>query len=118
MRKGSTISGQGGFTISEVMVVVAIVGILATISTASYVVFGSKAKTVEAEIALIEVNRREMLYHDAHGEYSSDLQAIGYTPTPPLKYYTIEVEIGPAHKGSNFVRPRSLQTTHKRSHGS
>jgi prepilin-type N-terminal cleavage/methylation domain-containing protein len=62
MREGYSISDQSGFTISEVMVVVAIVGVLATISFASYVMFGDKAKTVEAEIALAEVNRREMLY--------------------------------------------------------
>jgi prepilin-type N-terminal cleavage/methylation domain-containing protein len=102
MREGYSISDQSGFTISEVMVVVVIVGVLATISFASYVMFGDKAKTVEAEIALAEVNRREMLYYDAHGEYSSDLQSIGYTPTPPLKYYMIEVEIGSGTQGVKF----------------
>lgn len=102
MRKDYTISGQSGLTLCEVMVVVAIVSVLATISVASYVVFGNKAKTVEAEIALAEVNRREMLYHDAQGKYSSDLQSIGYTPTPPLKYYTIEVQVGPGLQGIEF----------------
>jgi prepilin-type N-terminal cleavage/methylation domain len=102
MRKNYTISDQSGFTLCEVMVVVAIVSVLATISIASYVVFGNKAKTVEAEIALTEVSRREMLYHDAQGKYSSDLQSIGYTPTPPLKYYTIEVQVGPGPQGIEF----------------
>ena len=110
MREGYSVSDQCGFTLYEVMVAVAIVGILATISIASYVVFGDKAKTVEAEIALAEVNRREMLYYDTHGEYSSDLQSIGYTPTPPLKYYTVEVEIGSGPQGVEFramARPMS-----------
>lgn len=102
MRKNYTILDQSGFTLCEGMVVVAIVGVLATISIASYVVFGNKAKTVEAEIALAEVGRREMLYHDAQGKYSSDLQSIGYTLTPPLKYYTIEVQLGPGPQGIEF----------------
>jgi prepilin-type N-terminal cleavage/methylation domain-containing protein len=102
MRKDYTISDQFGFTLCEVMVVVAIVSVLATISIASYVVFGNKAKTVEAEIALAEVSRREMLYHDAQGTYSSDLQSIGYMPSPPLKYYTIEVQVGPGPQGIEF----------------
>jgi prepilin-type N-terminal cleavage/methylation domain-containing protein len=102
MRKDYTISDQSGFTLCEVMVVVAIVSVLATISIASYVVFGNKAKTVEAEIALAEVSRREMLYHDAQGTYSSDLQSIGYMPSPPLKYYTIEVQVGPGPQGIEF----------------
>ena len=114
MSEGSSVSGQSGFTISEVMVVAAIVGILATISIASYVMFGNKAKTVEAEIALAEINRREILYYDAHGEFSSDLQSIGYTPTPPLKYYMVEVEIRPGLQGIEFratAKPTSsLQT--------
>jgi prepilin-type N-terminal cleavage/methylation domain-containing protein len=102
MRKDSTILDQSGFTLCEVMFVVAIVSVLATISIASYVVFANKAKTVEAEIALAEVSRREMLYHDAQGKYSSDLQAIGYTPSPPLKYYTIEVHLEPGPQGVEF----------------
>ncbi|MDQ6734072.1 MAG: prepilin-type N-terminal cleavage/methylation domain-containing protein [Nitrospirota bacterium] len=102
MRKDYTISDQSGFTLCEGMVVVAIVSVLATISIASYVVFGNKAKTVEAEIALAEVSRREMLYHDAQGKYSSDLQSIGYTPTPPLKYYTIEVQVRSGLQGIEF----------------
>lgn len=96
------ISRECGFTLVEVMTVVAIVGILAGISVLSYVAFGNKAKGVEAEAALAEVNRLEMLYYDARGQYSSDLQAIGYTPTPPLKYYTVEIQVAPGAPGVRY----------------
>ena len=60
-------------------------GILAAVAGISYTVFSDKAKSVEAETALHEVNRLEIMYYDARGQYSSDLQAIGYMPTPLLK---------------------------------
>jgi Tfp pilus assembly protein PilE len=84
------------------MVVVAIVGILASIAGISYTVFSDKAKTVEAETALVEVNRLEMMYYEARGHYSSDLQAIGYTATPALKSYTVEVEVASGIPGVGY----------------
>lgn len=86
---------ERGFTLGEVMVVVAIVGILASISIASYWMFTTKAKTVEAETALHEVNRLETLYYDARGQFSSDLQAIGFAPPTRLKYYNVAVQLTP-----------------------
>jgi Tfp pilus assembly protein PilE len=84
------------------MVVVAIVGILASIAGVSYTVFGDKAKTVEAETALVEVNRLETMYYEARGQYSSDLQAIGYRATPALKYYALEVEVPSGASGVGY----------------
>nr|MBA2252881.1 hypothetical protein [Nitrospirales bacterium] len=87
----------------------AIVGILASIAGMSYTVFSDKAKTVEAETALVEVNRLEMMYYDARGYYSSDLQAIGFTATPILKYYTVEVDVASGIPGIGYratAKPR------------
>jgi prepilin-type N-terminal cleavage/methylation domain-containing protein len=99
MRQHHTITDGRGFTLIEVITVVAIVGILATVSVLSYVMFGAKAKAVEAEVALAEISRLETLYYEAHGQYSSDLLAIGYAPTPSLKYYTVEVRVAPGTQG-------------------
>jgi prepilin-type N-terminal cleavage/methylation domain-containing protein len=86
------VKSEQGFTLSEVMVVVVIVGALASIAGISYTVFTDKAKTVEAETALVEVNRLEMMHYEARGHYSSDLHAIGYTATPALKFYTLKLK--------------------------
>ncbi|WP_447986620.1 type IV pilin protein [Nitrospira sp. Nam74] len=102
MAKLGIVRGERGFTLSEVMVVVAIIGILASIAGVSYTVFSDKAKTVEAETALVEVNRLETMYYEARGQYSSDLQAIGYRTTPALKYYTVEVEVPSAASGVGY----------------
>ncbi len=101
MRSRLTIKEERGFTLSEVMVVVAIVSILASISIVSYAVFANKAKTVEAETALREVNRLETLYYEARGQFSSDLETIGYASTS-LKYYTVSVQVTPDSRDVSY----------------
>lgn len=82
-------SSQKGFTLIELMVVMAIVGLLAATAALSYQHFTKKAQSVEAEVALAEVYRLQQLYHAQHGMYGTDLGAIGFTPLPALKFYSI-----------------------------
>lgn len=82
-----------GFTLIELMVVMAIVGILAGLAMASYRHFTGKAIAVEAEVALAEVSRLEQLHHANHGVYSDNLSAIGFSPKPPLRYYQVVVQV-------------------------
>lgn len=80
---------QQGFTLTELMVVVAIVGVLAATAALSYRHFTQKAQSVEAEAALAEVHRLQQLYHAQHGTYGTDLGAIGFSQFPALKFYSI-----------------------------
>jgi prepilin-type N-terminal cleavage/methylation domain-containing protein len=57
------VQSPDGFTLIELMVVVAILGILVSAATVSYNHFVIKAKTVEGEIVVHEVERLEDLYH-------------------------------------------------------
>lgn len=101
-----------GFTLIELMVVMAIVGILAGLGMVSYRHFTGKAIAVEAEVALAEVNRLEQLHHANHGVYSGNLSAIGFSPTPPLKYYQVVVQVqngGKAFQATALPLARSGQ---------
>ena len=72
--------------------------------------FTQKARAVEADMALAEVTRLEELYFSATGTYSSDLDAIGFKPTPPLQYYQVSVQAVNGPDGSMFqvtADPRS-----------
>jgi type IV pilus assembly protein PilA len=80
-----------GFTLVELMVVVTIVGILAALAGVSYRHFTERAKAVEAEVALAEVHRLELLYHANHGSYTDDLKALGFSLPASLRYYSIQV---------------------------
>ena len=57
----------GAFTLVELMVVVAIIGVLATVAVASYQHFTKKAQSVEAEVALAEIHRLQQLHHAQNG---------------------------------------------------
>jgi prepilin-type N-terminal cleavage/methylation domain-containing protein len=82
-------SHQKGFTLFELMVVVAIVGILASLAVASYQHFTKKAQSVEAEVALTEIHRLQELHRAQNGSYGTDLGAIGFGQLSALKFYSI-----------------------------
>lgn len=84
---------NGGFTLLEVLVVLAILSLLAAGAMVSHSHFVNHARAVEAEVVLAEVKRLETLYHANHGTYSGDIAAIGLTLVPTLKYYTVEIRL-------------------------
>jgi prepilin-type N-terminal cleavage/methylation domain-containing protein len=101
---------DSGWTLVELMTVVAIIGLLSAISMFSYKHFIQKARAVEADMALAEVTRLEELYFSATGTYSADLEAIGFKPNPALQYYQVSVQAVNGPDGSMFhvtAHPRS-----------
>ena len=85
-----------GFTLIELMIVVAILGILVSVATVSYNHFVIKAKTVEGEIVVHEVERLEYLYHASNHAYTDSFTDLGFVMTGTMKYYTPEVRMGSA----------------------
>ena len=83
-----------GFTVIELMIVVAIIGILVSLATVSYSHFVTKAKSLEGEIVVHEIERLEYLYHTSNHGYTDNLTDLGFAMTGALKYYTPEVRKG------------------------
>lgn len=94
MHRHSRAESPNGFTMIELMIVVAILGILAAVATVSYNHFVTKAKNVEGEIVIHEVERLEHLYHASKETYTDNLADLGFAMTGTLKYYTPEVRTG------------------------
>jgi type IV pilus assembly protein PilE len=90
------VQSPDGFTLIELMIVVAILGILVSVATVSYNHFVIKAKTVEGEIVVHEVDRLEQVYHASKEAYTDSFADLGFTMTGTLKYYTPEVRMGSA----------------------
>lgn len=96
MYRHPRLQSPGGFTLIELMIVMAILGILVSVATVSYNHFLIKAKTVEGEIVVHEVERLEQVYHASKEAYTDSLADLGFTMTGPLKYYTPEIRMGSA----------------------
>ena len=93
-RLSERIQRPDGFTLIEVMLVLALVGILVSVATVSYDHFLTKAKSVEGEIVVHEIERLEYLYHASNQAYTDSLANLGFAMTGTLKYYSPEVRMG------------------------
>jgi type IV pilus assembly protein PilE len=96
LHRHSRLQNRDGFTLIELMIVVAILGILVSVATVSYNHFVIKAKTVEGEIVVHEVDRLEQVYHASKEAYTDSFADLGFTMAGTLKYYTPEVRMGSA----------------------
>ena len=74
----SRIGRAKGFTLIELMIVVAIVGILAGIAYPSYMDHVRKGNRAKAQAFLMDVAQRQQAYLLIHREYAPDLQKLGY----------------------------------------
>ena len=85
-----------GFTLVELTIVIGAIGILAAFAIPQFQNFLKKAKMVEGETALTEIKRLEDHYFAENLQFSSNLGAIGYNPSPPLKYYSVAIQLNGA----------------------
>lgn len=89
---------QKGFSLVELMVVVAIIGILAAIAVPQMTKFQAKARQSEAKTQLTALFTAEKAFHSEYGAYHSSFNAIGFSPEGQLRY---NVGVGAATTGGN-----------------
>lgn len=89
-----------GFTLIELMIVVAILGILSAIAYPSYVEYVNESRRSEARSNLLELAQFMERYHAANGRYvttsgGSTPPALPFTQSPKdggSKFYTLSVD--------------------------
>jgi type IV pilus assembly protein PilA len=83
-----------GFTLVELMIVVAIIGILAAIAIPNFMKFLAKTKKSEARYNLEAIYKAEISYFGEANTFSSDFNEIRWRPDGTIYYYTFTAGAG------------------------
>jgi type IV pilus assembly protein PilA len=75
-----------GFTLIELMIVVAIIGLLAALAIPNFLKFQARAKTSEAKTNLKAVFTAQKSYLAEHDTFATDFDAMGFAPERGNRY--------------------------------
>lgn len=92
-----------GITLLELMIVVVIVGIMASIAYPNYRDAAARAKRNEAKAALLQIATQQERFYLNNNTYTNDMTQLGFDSDPfttPSGTYTIDID--PGADASNF----------------
>lgn len=70
---------QQGFTLIELMITVAIIGVLSAIALPSYTEYVTKGKRTEAKVELLRIAQMQESYFAQNLSYAKNLKQLGFT---------------------------------------
>ena len=88
------IRNRRGFSLTELMIVVAIIGILAVLAIPNFLTYQARAKQSEAKTNLVALHTSELAYFAEKNTYVDDFNAIGFAVTGSSQLYYYELGDG------------------------
>jgi type IV pilus assembly protein PilE len=90
LRESKAVNREQGFTIIELIIVLVITAILATLAVVTYSHLAKKAKRVQAQTALKHLAKTEYIYFSEYDRYTDDIKLLDYEISN-YEYYTITI---------------------------
>ena len=91
---------RGGFTLIELMLVIAIVGLLSSIAIPNYMNYQAKTRQAEAKTNLGGIYTNEAAYWSEKDKYVDDFYDIGFGTGGRAKYYDFTIKTPPVMSGT------------------
>lgn len=101
----NTLKSQKGFSLIELMIVVAIIGVLAAIAVPNFQRFQAKAKQSEAKGNLASIYTAQKAFQGEWQTYFADFRDIGFRPEGQLKYDVGFAGAGAITTPANYTGP-------------
>jgi len=102
---------QNGFTLIELMVVIAIAAILITIAIPSYKAYSTNSRRTDGQIALLDLSTRLERYFTENNTYAGAAIPAIYPATSPEGFYRMQIETADATSYTLRAIPQGAQAT-------
>ena len=103
---------SGGFTLLELMVVVTIIAVLASIAYPAFNRQAARARRTDAKDALMGIASAEERYFTNFNTYVTSLTTLGLNTSSPSGYYTLTVVPGSLSPTTCAVNAGAITTTY------
>ncbi|HSW17648.1 MAG TPA: type IV pilin protein [Ramlibacter sp.] len=118
MERTHSLRPQRGFTLIELMIAIAVVGILMAIAYPSYTSAQIKNRRATAQAVLMDISQRQQQYLLDNRSYSDTVAALNVSvPTGVTSYYTVTIVRGTATVPSYVATAAPIAGTSQASDG-
>lgn len=94
---------HNGFTLVELMIVVAIIGIIGAVGFPSYDSYMKKGKRADAKVGLTKLADKQERYYLQNNTYTIDVADLNTSATSDEGYYTFSMAAAPAGLVSGYT---------------